>query len=98
ARLARDPAGYPFASVVASAVGSGGQPLFLFSRLAEHTQNLGADPRASLLVCEAPPSGKAVSPLALARVTLVGEVERLGESDERSAREVYLRAHAEAAR
>jgi len=46
ATLARDPVGHPFASAVAFALGPDGQPLLLLSGLAEHTQNLHADPRA----------------------------------------------------
>jgi heme iron utilization protein len=96
ATLAREPAGYPFASVVAYAMGPDGQPLFLFSQLAEHTRNLAADARASLLVCEGPPSGKSVSPLALPRVTLVGDVAPVEKKAVDGAREAYLRVHPEA--
>ena len=47
-----DPAGYPFGSVVSYGLDESGEPLFVISQLAEHTRNLGADPRASLLVTE----------------------------------------------
>ena len=65
--------GYPYSSLVTTALYRGA-PIFLVSGLAEHTQNLRADPRASLLLTE---NGDA-SPLALGRVTLVGECEELG--------------------
>lgn len=61
--------GYPFATAVPFATDQRHRPLFLISRLAEHTQNLSADPRASLLVR---------LPLAdgdVARATLVGVVQ-----------------------
>lgn len=61
--------GYPFATAVPFATDQRHRPLFLISRLAEHTQNLAADPRASLLVR---------LPLAdgdVARATLVGVVQ-----------------------
>src|SRR5262245_32419907 len=67
ATIATNPAGFPYASFVTFAL-EAGQPVFLISRLAEHTRNLEADPRASLLAHE---SGKA-DPLANGRVTMVG--------------------------
>lgn len=87
ASVALDPAGYPYASFVTCALQSG-EPLFLISRLAEHTRNLTADPRASLLLHE---SGKA-DPLANARVTLVGKCHKLPRGDS-AAREAFLAAH-----
>src|SRR3954462_195164 len=62
--LALEPDGYPYGSFVTVAFHEG-NPVFLISRLAEHTRNLERDPRASLLVAE---SG-ADDPLANGRVT-----------------------------
>ena len=45
-------AGYPFTSSLPYALDGACRPLFLISGLAEHTRNLLADPRASLLVLE----------------------------------------------
>ena len=56
--LALEPAGYPYGSFVTVAF-ENGAPVFLISRLAEHTKNLERDPRASLLVAE----GGAVDPV-----------------------------------
>ena len=42
--------GYPFVSNVPYVLDGCCRPLFLLSGLAEHTRNLLADPRASLLV------------------------------------------------
>ncbi len=50
ATVARQPAGAPFATLVAVAVDATGRPLLFLSELAEHTKNLRADARASLLV------------------------------------------------
>ena len=49
--LALEPVGYPYGSFVTVAF-ENGAPVFLISRLAEHTKNLERDPRASLLVAE----------------------------------------------
>lgn len=84
--LATEPAGHPFGSVVAYVIDGSGHPVFVASRLAEHTRNFQADPRASLLVQQTPPEG--VDPLSLERATLLGSVspaERL--------RAPYLAAH-----
>lgn len=42
--------GYPFGSVVPFAVMGDGRPVILIARIASHTANLRADPRASLFV------------------------------------------------
>jgi putative heme iron utilization protein len=68
--LALDPAGHPYGSHVVFAA-MGPAPVFLISKLAEHTKNLEADRRASLLIVEAEREGDEA--LARGRVTLVGE-------------------------
>src|ERR1051325_1484303 len=65
--LADEPEGYPYGSFVTVAFDRG-NPIFLISRLAEHTKNLERDPRASLLVAER----RSADPLANGRVTLLG--------------------------
>jgi hypothetical protein len=55
--------------------------------MAMHTQNLQADPRASLFVTEPGASG---DPLGSSRVTLIGSVSRIPESDLATSRTVYL--------
>lgn len=86
ATLSRKHAGHPFASLMPYALDAEGRPLLLISAMAVHTQNLQADPRASLLVTQPDISGE---PLAGGRVTLMGEAGRVGEG-EATAREVYL--------
>ncbi|NKQ11896.1 DUF2470 domain-containing protein [Pseudomonas sp. SST3] len=44
--------GFPFGSAVPYCLGEEGWPLMLISRIAQHTKNLRADPRCSLLVAE----------------------------------------------
>jgi len=87
ATLALEPAGYPYGSFVTFAL-DGGEPVFLISRIAEHTRNVAADPRASLLVHE---RGKD-DPLANGRVTLLGRAEKL-ERAVTTARESFLALH-----
>jgi len=86
--IANEPAGYPFGSLVAFAA-LDGTPVLLLSELAEHTRNLHANPRASLLIAEAP----AGAPLAGARVTLLGRCSPLAASEQQRARSAYLARH-----
>ncbi|MBM3533574.1 MAG: DUF2470 domain-containing protein [Alphaproteobacteria bacterium] len=66
--------GTPYASLVLYATLPDATPILLLSALAEHTKNLKADPRASLLV-----DGTAglADPLTGARATLVGLLEEV---------------------
>jgi hypothetical protein len=70
-----------------------GQPVFLISTMAMHTQNLLSDPRASLLVT--PPESR-VDPLGAARVTLMGSVTKVPKEDNAEVRASYLERHANA--
>lgn len=86
--LAIDPAGHPYGTYVTYAM-SGDVPVLLLSRIAEHTKNLVADSRVSLLVHE---TGKA-DPLANARATLVGRAEALADDPAAAAKSAFLAAH-----
>ena len=68
-----------------------GRPIFLISTMAMHTQNLQADPRASLLVTQ---SDSDSDPLGASRVTLVGNVLPVSESEISAARSLYLARYA----
>lgn len=90
--LAVGTTGAPFGSVVTYGIDAVGRPSFFVSTMAEHTRNLDADPRASLLVVEDTPAG--ADPLASARVTLMGTVVEVVDPDERAAaRDGYLKAN-----
>ena len=89
--LALEPAGYPYGSFVTVAFDDGA-PIFLISRLAEHTKNLERDPRASLLVAE----GGSADPLANGRVTMIGRCTRV-DGEGGSARDAFLATHPNAA-
>ena len=71
------------------ALGTNGEPWFLISSMAIHTQNLLADPRASLLVMQ---SGGDSDPLGLQRATLLGAVRRVDDPPE-AVRAAYLERH-----
>jgi heme iron utilization protein len=64
-----------------------GRPTFLISTMAMHTQDLQVDSRASLLVTQPDASG---DPLGAPRVTLMGNVLPIPESEVAEARKLYL--------
>ncbi|MEM9597716.1 MAG: DUF2470 domain-containing protein [Acidobacteriota bacterium] len=76
ATMAKEPEGYPYASFVTFAL-DGGDPVLLISEMAEHTQNLRRDRRASLLVAES----RCEDPLANGRVTLLGDCLPVEQGD-----------------
>jgi len=88
--ISADPAtgGYPFGSVVPYALDDAGGPIVRIADIAQHTRNLKADPRASLLVRPEPTAG---DPQATWRVTLLGRMEALqeGSADLDAARDRY---------
>jgi len=94
ATLSASRAGWPFASVAPFALNRNGEPLLLLSDLAEHTRNLRADPRASLLVQD---SASLADPQAGARATLLGQVASAAEADRPDGLERYLTRHPQAA-
>jgi heme iron utilization protein len=86
--LAREPAGYPYGSLVAIAFDQAGRPLLLLSELAEHTSNLVEHAQASVLVSE--PIEEAREPLAVGRMTLLGQCQRVAEDESASVRAAFL--------
>ncbi|MGE3064504.1 MAG: HugZ family protein [Hyphomicrobiaceae bacterium] len=83
--------GHPHASLVLVATETDGTPVLLISNLAVHTQNLAADPRASLLFDGTDGLG---DPLAGGRVTVVGTAERIASPH---VRQRFLARHPSAA-
>ena len=98
--------GFPFGSLVAYAVDGAGRPLLCLSDLAEHSRNLAADPRASLMVSarlhrhregqHSLSPGGAGDPLALARVTVLGTVVELRDDERSAALDAYRERHPDA--
>jgi heme iron utilization protein len=89
--IARDPAGYPYGSLVTVAFDAEGRPLLLLSALAEHTGNLAAHPEASILIAEALAEGG--DPLALGRATLLGPCRKVTAEPAAAVREQFLAVH-----
>ncbi|MFN0192860.1 MAG: HugZ family protein [Aestuariivirga sp.] len=83
--------GTPYASLANIATDGEGHPLLLISRLAWHTQNLEADPAASIMVAEPPPEGDV---LTGSRITVLGRFER---TEDKTVRRRYLAHHPAAA-
>lgn len=78
---------HPYVSLATFAVDKTGAPLFLFSDLADHTKNIKADWRVSLMVEDA---SHLKNPQTGPRVTLVGTLTPTKDLDSRSA---YLKKH-----
>ena len=76
-------AGYPYGSLTPYALSRAGAPLILISALAAHTQNLIADPRASLFVVAgwAADAGAAGDPQAETRISVLGRFARVPAGD-----------------
>ncbi len=85
--LSRKQPGFPFGSVMPYSLDVHGRPIFLVSTMAMHTQNLKADPRASLLVTQPNAEG---DPLGASRVTLLGNVRAVAEPELAQTRKLYL--------
>lgn len=82
--------GFPFGSVAPFILDHAGRPVILISTLAEHTKNIDADPRVSLIVQPYSPDMQVTG-----RVTVLGRAEKLADKSELGSR--YLRFHPQAA-
>jgi heme iron utilization protein len=82
--------GFPFASAVPFATDAHHRPVFLISGLAEHSRNLAANPRASLMISKTLGEGE------MARVSLMGTIHPI-DADPLMVKR-YLRFHPHAER
>ncbi len=73
--------GHPIASLVTVATEPDGSPLILISTLANHTRNLIADPRCSILFDGTDGLG---DPLEGGRVSVFGRIEKTGAAEART--------------
>ncbi|MEI8361599.1 MAG: DUF2470 domain-containing protein [Betaproteobacteria bacterium] len=77
--------GYPFGSVAPFVLDHNGQPVILISTIAEHTKNIIANPKVSLLVFSGDDDLQ-----ANARLSIIGEAVRI-DKDDVNLRSRYLR-------
>lgn len=87
--LSQRVAGFPFGSVAPFILDHAGRPVILISTLAEHTKNIAADARVSLIVQPYSPDMQVAG-----RATLLGRAQRLDDKSELGPR--YLRFHPQA--
>lgn len=80
--------GYPSGSVVGFAPDEKGRPIFLFSTMSGHTNDVLADPRCSLTVADIDFKGAADG-----RVSLMGKCHLLGDEEREAAKAVYAAKH-----
>lgn len=78
--------GYPFGSVAPFVLDHSCQPVILISNIAEHTKNIIANPKVSLLVFAG-----AEDLQANARLTLLGEAAKINKDEDANLRARYLR-------
>jgi putative heme iron utilization protein len=83
--------GFPFGSLAPFALTIEGRPLLYVSRLAEHTRNLGKDPRCCLTVVEAASGDKQ----ALGRASLLGEAHEIPDAERAAAAARYFALYPE---
>ncbi|MBC7697729.1 MAG: DUF2470 domain-containing protein [Bacteroidia bacterium] len=83
--------GYPFGSVAPFILDHSGQPIVLISTIAEHTKNIIANPKMSLLVFTGDDDLQ-----ASARLTLIGDAKQIDKADD-DLRTRYLRYFPKAA-
>ncbi len=81
--------GYPFGSLVPYALDQSGKPVLLISRLAQHTKNIAADPRVSLLTSNVETVGFADIQTS-ARLTLLGSMQPVSDDETRQRYERFF--------
>lgn len=80
-----DVPGYPFGSVIPYCLDRQGRPVMLISRIAQHTKNILANPKVSLIVTE----GDADDAQTVGRMTCLGDVIKAVEDDVDTAERYY---------
>lgn len=83
--------GYPNGSVVGFAPDEDGNPIFIFSGMSSHTQDLLTDPKCSLTV-----ASKQFKGAADGRVNLMGQVKLVPQEEREALKAVYLKKHPDA--
>lgn len=83
--------GYPNGSVVGFAPDEDGNPIFIFSGMSSHTQDILKDPRCSLTV-----ASKQFKGAADGRVNLMGTVKLVPKEEREALKEIYRAKHPDA--
>lgn len=92
--LSKRASGWPFGSVAPYAVDRQGRPILLVATIAEHTRNLAADSRVSLLIHDREDDADIQTK---ARLTVMGRAEGIPDSELVDSRARYLARLPEAA-
>ncbi len=77
--------GFPFGSVSPFMLDAAGSPIILISNLAEHSKNLSADARCSLIL-----QPFTTDMQSTGRVTVIGHAEKLSADDKAALGPIYL--------
>jgi heme iron utilization protein len=77
--ISLDITGYPFGSVTPYCLDSDFIPNILISSIAQHTKNINADPKVSLLINE---TSKMTNKQSLSRLTYVGEAQKVTDDED----------------
>ena len=80
--------GFPGGSVVGFAPDELGRPIFIFSGMSTHTQDLLADPKCSVTI-----ASKEFKGAADGRVNLMGKVTLVDAEERDAMKEIYLAKH-----
>jgi putative heme iron utilization protein len=86
--ISKSDEGFPGGSVVGFAPDEEGRPLFIFSGMSTHTQDILANPKCSLTI-----ASKEFKGAADGRVNLMGTAKLLPAAEREKAKELYLKKH-----
>jgi len=84
-----EPAGFPYGSLAPLAATEACEPVMLISHLAQHTKNLAADPRASVLILAKVEGDPQQAP----RASLIGTARLLAGAEEEAMKRRFLAVH-----
>jgi heme iron utilization protein len=89
ATLCTDFEGTPFGSLVIYALDEDGSPIILISDIAQHTDNILKNPKASIMVSKVNQEDIFDSQ----RITLIGEFSKVTEKEREAIQETYLKKY-----
>jgi hypothetical protein len=92
ATLSTDYKGFPFGSLTPFVLDKNGNPVVFLSDLAQHTENIDKNSKASIMIYRADKKDLFNS----ARITFVGKMVKLNDKEREEIKKVYLKRHPEA--